>query len=240
LTKGATEFAQIFTGQARPIDRPSAAAYEARLADMEQRLSTLSTVSERLSRAAENPPQGLPGAVAATAGLPAPSEKLDWLLAMAGKLDAQHELVTRLGAAMDKTSATVEALSFMLNDNAAVKTLAINDRLMLVKLTFGPSLYMDPRDTMLTMAISRVGYWEPENTHFVSSRVRHGVNCIDIGANYGYYMALFCGIVGNTATVLAFEPNPVVYSYLRQTAFTGRCEGACAGEPAGRDGDRPQ
>lgn len=167
--------------------------YDARLAALESKLDRLISAP-------------LPAPVNGTV-LPAP---------------ADNEMATQIrqiAETVNKTSATVEALSFMLNDNAAIKTLPINDKLMLVKLTFGPSLFMDPRDYMLSMSISRVGYWEPDNTHFVSSRVRHGVNCIDVGANYGYYMALFRGIVGDTAQVLAFEPNPAVFDYLRRTAF---------------------
>jgi FkbM family methyltransferase len=44
--------------------------------------------------------------------------------------------------------------------------------------------------------------------------IRTGWNCVDIGANHGYYSLLMADIVGKNGRVLAVEPNPKVSELL--------------------------
>ncbi len=48
--------------------------------------------------------------------------------------------------------------------------------------------------------------WEPEATRLLASHVRPGMTVLDVGANFGYYTALFSRWVGASGRVFAFEP----------------------------------
>jgi FkbM family methyltransferase len=48
--------------------------------------------------------------------------------------------------------------------------------------------------------------WEPEATRLLARHVRSGMTVLDVGANFGYYAALFSRWVGASGRVLAFEP----------------------------------
>lgn len=56
-------------------------------------------------------------------------------------------------------------------------------------------------------AISVNGF-EPEETKWVYQYLKPGDTFVDVGANCGYYSFIASGIVGNTGSVYAFEPDP--------------------------------
>jgi FkbM family methyltransferase len=56
-------------------------------------------------------------------------------------------------------------------------------------------------------AISVNGF-EPEETGWVYKYLRPGDTFVDVGANCGYYSFIASGIVGETGSVYAFEPDP--------------------------------
>jgi FkbM family methyltransferase len=53
-----------------------------------------------------------------------------------------------------------------------------------------------------------LGSYEMNETSWVRSILEPGDTAIDVGANCGYYTALFSRLVGTTGRVLALEPNP--------------------------------
>ena len=53
-----------------------------------------------------------------------------------------------------------------------------------------------------------LGSYEFNETRWVRSILHAGDTAIDVGANCGYYTALFSRIVGPSGQVLALEPNP--------------------------------
>lgn len=68
-------------------------------------------------------------------------------------------------------------------------------------------LFCDPDDLGFTphMTTLREGFWEAWITHWISRNVRPDSNCIDLGANMGYYSMLLAGMGCN---VYAIEPQP--------------------------------
>lgn len=50
------------------------------------------------------------------------------------------------------------------------------------------------------------GVWEPVNTKFFIQLLKPGMICYDIGANIGYYTLIFARAVGESGSVLSFEP----------------------------------
>lgn len=68
--------------------------------------------------------------------------------------------------------------------------------------------YIDPENTDITPHLVTSGYWESWITQAIARLVQPGWNCIDTGANMGYYTLLLADLVGGTGKVLAVEPHP--------------------------------
>lgn len=60
------------------------------------------------------------------------------------------------------------------------------------------------------------GFWEPNITSYVSSKLRPGDVFIDIGANIGYYSLLASRYVGQSGRVFAFEASPSIFTLLQK------------------------
>ncbi|WP_373541347.1 FkbM family methyltransferase [Chamaesiphon sp.] len=67
--------------------------------------------------------------------------------------------------------------------------------------------YVDATDISLTPHLLLNGYWEIWIAQLLARTIEPGWNCIDIGANCGYYTLLMADLVGNSGRVLAIEPN---------------------------------
>jgi FkbM family methyltransferase len=80
-----------------------------------------------------------------------------------------------------------------------------------VELSSSPGMY----DTVYFL-----GEYERFITRIVSSMVRPGDRCIDVGANYGWYTLLMSYRCGNTGEVHAFEPVPRTFRMLRRNFET--------------------
>src|SRR5687768_8501059 len=62
-------------------------------------------------------------------------------------------------------------------------------------------------DRLLNLHLHRVGLVGRADEAFLRSVVRHGMNVVDVGANQGIYTMLFAKLVGDSGSVLAFEPE---------------------------------
>jgi len=71
-------------------------------------------------------------------------------------------------------------------------------------------------DTSITPFILLNGIWESHLTSLLSKKVQPGMTVLDIGANMGYYSALFAS---KGAYVHAFEPNPLLQEVLRKNIY---------------------
>ena len=77
-------------------------------------------------------------------------------------------------------------------------------------------LIIDPRDKSVADPIAKVGFWEWDLTKGVADIMRPGMTCVDIGANAGYFTALFASL--GAGRVLAVEPHPELARRLRASA----------------------
>jgi FkbM family methyltransferase len=85
----------------------------------------------------------------------------------------------------------------------------------LVNSDIGP-LYVDTDDPVIGRSIYLSGEYEHESIYKVKAHVKPGHNCIDIGANIGYYSKLLSSIIGDSGVVYCFEPLPSVFSLLQK------------------------
>jgi len=56
---------------------------------------------------------------------------------------------------------------------------------------------------------------EPLSTELISRTLKSGMICLDIGANIGYYVLLEKKLVGKEGKIIAIEPSPINFQYLK-------------------------
>ena len=77
-------------------------------------------------------------------------------------------------------------------------------------------LFLNPNDPVVSGAIF-FNVYEKSESHFVKSICYEGMNILDIGANIGYYTALFSQLAGDRGSVIAIEPDLESYKYLSKS-----------------------
>ena len=78
-------------------------------------------------------------------------------------------------------------------------------------------MYADAQETGITPHFCMDGYWESWITVALARTIRPGWNCLDIGANHGYYTLIMADAVGRQGRVAPVEPTPRLAELLRQT-----------------------
>lgn len=90
--------------------------------------------------------------------------------------------------------------------------------------THGVAIALNTADPVISCALA-FGVYETYQTQLVRELIRPGMRVLDIGANVGYYTALFSQAVGARGEVFAFEPEPANFGFLSRTVaangFTG-------------------
>jgi len=81
----------------------------------------------------------------------------------------------------------------------------------LAKLFTGRQFWVDRADSL---EIAKTGIFEPIETALSQALIRPGDRVLDIGANMGYYTALFANWVGPSGIVNAIEPDPDNFALL--------------------------
>lgn len=66
------------------------------------------------------------------------------------------------------------------------------------------------------------GCCEPEIVHVMARVLRPGDLAIDVGANIGFFTLLLARLVGETGSVIAFEPTATSYSKLKENVRLNR------------------
>ena len=74
-------------------------------------------------------------------------------------------------------------------------------------------LVVDPRDGAVARHLLEVGFWEWWITKAIADCMRTGTICVDLGANAGYFGALFASL--GAAACISVEPHPALARRLR-------------------------
>jgi len=80
----------------------------------------------------------------------------------------------------------------------------------------GCKMIMIPNDPGISTELSIFKSHEPINTQIISRILKKGMTCLDIGGNIGYYVLLERKLVGDEGRIIAFEPSPRNYEYLKK------------------------
>jgi FkbM family methyltransferase len=69
-------------------------------------------------------------------------------------------------------------------------------------------------DRLTTLFLHKFGLLGKPERLFFEQKLKPGMNVVDIGANQGLYSLMFSRLVGETGTVIAFEPEPDMFAAL--------------------------
>ena len=78
------------------------------------------------------------------------------------------------------------------------------------------TVVLNPNDPVVSGALN-FGVYEKAETKFFQTACHSGMTFLDVGANIGYYTAIAARAVGPNGKVIALEPDPESYKYLKQT-----------------------
>ena len=93
-------------------------------------------------------------------------------------------------------------------------------KLLPIKVKIGKYfLYLNPNDPVVSGAIFFKIY-EKSESKFIQSACFKGMNVLDIGANIGYYTAIFSQLAGENGNVIAIEPDIESFKYLTKSINT--------------------
>lgn len=80
----------------------------------------------------------------------------------------------------------------------------------------GCDLSLIPNDSGISEELLLFKTHEPYSTQVLENCLHKGMICLDIGGNLGYYATLESRKVGKTGKVIAVEPSPFNFKYLKQ------------------------
>jgi FkbM family methyltransferase len=80
----------------------------------------------------------------------------------------------------------------------------------------GYKLSTIPNDIGISSELLTFKTHEPLSTILLKETIDKGMTCLDIGANIGYYALLEKKLVGETGQVIAVEPSPINFNYLKK------------------------
>jgi FkbM family methyltransferase len=80
------------------------------------------------------------------------------------------------------------------------------------------TLDVDGDDTSVAQCLLNDGYWEAWITSWMTKVIQPNWNCLDIGANFGYYTGVM-STLASEGSVMAFEPNPAIATRLKNSVY---------------------
>lgn len=94
-------------------------------------------------------------------------------------------------------------------------------------------------DRFIGQSLDKYGEWSESEMRFLGQFVSEGMTVLDIGANIGTHTVYFAQRVGPTGSVLAFEPQLVVYQILNgNIAINGLSNVRALNAAVGRENGR--
>jgi FkbM family methyltransferase len=129
----------------------------------------------------------------------------------------------RLEAKLDVMSSTLSRLEKIAHGGKAVY---VGSHRMLVKVTIGDvnlGYLVESDDLLLAPYLMVNGFHERDITNFFHNAIGEKDNCIDVGANFGYYTCMFGKLARNGKTI-ALEPDEKMFTLLRDNIYINSLE----------------
>ena len=96
-----------------------------------------------------------------------------------------------------------------------IKSYFINIEKSRIIMVNGYKLATMPNDKGISSELVMHGIHEPLTTAIISSEIKDGMTCLDIGSNIGYFAFLENKLAGKKGTVIAIEPSPLIFEILK-------------------------
>lgn len=97
----------------------------------------------------------------------------------------------------------------------------LSEHEILVKLSNGLKMYLDPKDISVVPHLALDGIWEPQITKAWLSVLNPGDTIFDIGANFGYFgLCAAHKTDKKKSKIVFFEANPELIPYINKTLST--------------------
>jgi len=97
-----------------------------------------------------------------------------------------------------------------------IKKIGIKNSKDLIVDVNGYKLAVIPGDLGISSELLMFKIHEPLTTKLLSREIKKGMTCLDIGSNIGYYALLESKIVETNGRVIAIEPSPQNFQYLKK------------------------
>lgn len=107
----------------------------------------------------------------------------------------------------------------------------VGNNQVLVRTKYGFPIYIFGNDVSIGFPLILCGIWEPHLTSLFYQKIKPGMIAFDIGANVGYFSALFAS---KGAYVHAFEPNPVMSQIIYKNIFINNVSSILIKDKLGR------
>jgi FkbM family methyltransferase len=103
-----------------------------------------------------------------------------------------------------------------------------NGRDHLIRIHEGQELYTMAHDSGMSTELLTVGVNEPIVDRLLSSALKEGMTCLDIGANIGYHVVLESKLIGPAGKVVAIEPTGKAFEYPDRNIRVNRLQNVVA------------
>lgn len=80
-----------------------------------------------------------------------------------------------------------------------------------------------PHDEYISNQLREHGYYEEDFIQLIQKHIKKGDLVVDIGANIGLHTVHFSKAVGESGSVIAFEPDPMNFILLRENIKLNNC-----------------
>lgn len=144
----------------------------------------------------------------------------------------------RIDARLDEINLRLDQLERLAHGGRGVY---VGNNRILVKTAFGGLnlvFVAEADDRLLVPRFFATGAYEPELTEFFLTNLEETSNCLDVGANFGYYTCIMAGCAPR-GKAIGVEPQRHVFDLLRDNIYINGLEGvatpmhAAAGREAG-------
>ena len=107
----------------------------------------------------------------------------------------------------------------------------VGNNQVLVRTKYGFPVYVFGNDMSIGFPLTLCNVWEPHLTSLFYWKTKPGMICIDIGANVGYFSALFAS---KDAYVHSFDPNPAMSEMIYKNIYINNVLSLVAKDKFGR------
>ena len=97
----------------------------------------------------------------------------------------------------------------------AIRKSKLNSKNSIIEVN-GTQLEIIPGDLGTSFELLMFKTHEPFSTQIVRETLQKGMTCLDIGANIGYYVTLESKVIGDQGRILAIEPSPLNFEFLKR------------------------